>query len=106
MRSITSFEDSWWDTTVNGPAPTGLILNSSGPAALSAVGETIQLTFDAGNELSTLAYGRVKRSTTVRLPSVVMPFSASGHRGAHVHGEETSRVKLRPRPPRRTGCRR
>jgi hypothetical protein len=36
----------------------------------------------------------VNLRTTVRGPSVVMPFSASGQVGEHVHGESTARRKL------------
>ena len=82
------------DTTLNGPAPTGLILNWSGLVFCSAVGEAIQLTLDTGNALITAAYGRVKCSVTVRGPSTVMPLSASGQVGLQVHAEPTLRRKL------------
>lgn len=95
MRSSTSCEDSWLDTTVNGPAPTGVILNCSSPWACRAVGETIQFTLDDGNELITAALGWLNRTTTVSGSSTVIGLSAtSGQRGAQVQGELTSRVKL------------
>jgi hypothetical protein len=68
------------------------------------VGEAIQLTFVAGNALITAANGRVNASTTVRGPSVVMPFSASSHVGEHVHGESTARRKLNATASARGRC--
>jgi hypothetical protein len=45
--------------------------------------------------LITAANGRVKLSTTVRGPSVVIPPSASGQFGLHVQGAPMARRKLK-----------
>ena len=75
-------------TTVNGPAPTGLILNACSPMVFSAVGEAIQFTFDVESWFLSAPSGAVVitrgRSHTVT--------DLAGQTGLQVHGEARSRV--------------
>jgi hypothetical protein len=51
----TSSELSLLETTLNGPAPTGVIRNFFSPSFLSAVGEAVQLAFESTNDAMTAA---------------------------------------------------
>jgi hypothetical protein len=79
--------------TLNGPAPTGLILNFFSPTFFRAVGDAIQLALESKNELVIAPYGAVKLSTTVSGPSVVTDLT--GHVGLQVHGDLRSRLMLK-----------
>ena len=80
-------------TTVNGPAPTGLILNACSPMVFSAVGEAIQFRLATSNWFWNAPSGAAKLNTTVVAFGAVIDFTG-GRSGLQVHGLARSRVQL------------
>ena len=89
----TSVFDSVSLTTVNGPAPTGLILNACSPIFLSAVREAIQFRLATNNWFWNAPSGAAKLIFTVVASGAVIDLTG-GRTGLHVHGAARSRFQL------------
>ena len=81
------------DTTVNGPAPTGLSLNACSPIFLIADGEAIQEKLESWSWLMKAPSGWARLTMTVVGPFATIDLTTKLV-GLHVHGEARSRFQL------------